>query len=834
MPNFNTHWLVAISCIESGGLPDFIRSGFEKYCVLTVKYKNKILKDINAVDDIESYRKFIKSGIDDALNEYNEDLTAPENHDDITCFSAYMLGACGPDFWMVASKPRWWCIIPDFGEYHFDLGHYNRTHRQFQVAITRWRDDKSLSPLQIKVEQAYFYGMATHIAADLVIHQLVNVYAGAYNHLKKKWKNEHGLNPKGTEEKEPLFVKLWNTHNKVEQYWDSYIRYRYLGDVCPVFDKGDGKARDETAWATPLGFPTVESLCDGLEKQMQRHMKHPVQNQDPDDIHAFNQKAHALRFLKKALMKDRNKIRIEQPFIFPRIFCDRVTKSTGAPVKPFLYDIVVDKEKGAYEDDIIFKKAKKEAEHFQMKAGKVNKEMTFNEEKKLAYFGTDINLSEALPNTSFTFLNYLACPNLERVRTYGWNDFFHTQALRPFFKAALPAANRFVHDLREGIKKKDPNGIGILGNFWNLDTGLGISVVRQHSDTSNEIITDLRFIHVTEKVNGARTAYGKDTAYVKGMGSMPMGGQAETRAFETVRADPFDSLERVFEPDSNRDNNRYLHRLSLSSGQMISLPQCDMASFFTDRKECANDVKLVPTEKNADAGQTVLRHRDIKHRLSLHIKMPVAELAESDNLCFYLYNDSAIKMKSAADEVKAGDWLGKSRLIDYVETKNLPSNDLGFSRKNGLCFFETSLLMNLEPSKNYTREVAKGIWNNVIDYENKKDIYSRNYAVGTGRTEVLAYCDEGVFQGKRHFKVRKKHFPTEQVFFSVYPLVKTADGCFDMLSKERVREKDMKRIKRIESLGFVKIVLFYELSRKGAAQLHECLIDGIPVQVKDA
>jgi len=42
--------------------------------------------------------------------------------------------------------------------------------------------------------------MATHVAADLVVHQLVNVMAGAYNLLEEDiaylfgntWVNEHG------------------------------------------------------------------------------------------------------------------------------------------------------------------------------------------------------------------------------------------------------------------------------------------------------------------------------------------------------------------------------------------------------------------------------------------------------------------------------------------------------------------------------------------------------------------------------------------------------------------------------------------------------------------
>jgi hypothetical protein len=64
-----------------------------------------------------------------------------------------------------------------------------------------------------------------------VVHQLVNISAGAYTLLEKwrvifpdkAWQNEDWTIGS-------LGKNIWNTHNKIEHYWDTYVRYRYLGD----------------------------------------------------------------------------------------------------------------------------------------------------------------------------------------------------------------------------------------------------------------------------------------------------------------------------------------------------------------------------------------------------------------------------------------------------------------------------------------------------------------------------------------------------------------------------------------------------------------------------
>jgi hypothetical protein len=244
MPNFNTHWLVAREAI--GGTPKCVQDGYQLYTDVGRAFSKNVRARMAAVSTPEDAARFGKT-VEALAEKVHSDLM---KSDEVTCFSAYMCGACGPDFWTL---PQLWQPVT-LGEHHFDLGHYNRTHRQFFVSVDRLKGtDKST--LQAKVEMAYFLGMATHVAADLVIHQLVNRSAGAYNLLEKNWMNEQGHSP----------APIWSTHNKVEHYWDSYVRLRYLGDFGPVFaeEKSDkprrrpGKLDQRIA---PLNLPVIEKL----------------------------------------------------------------------------------------------------------------------------------------------------------------------------------------------------------------------------------------------------------------------------------------------------------------------------------------------------------------------------------------------------------------------------------------------------------------------------------------------------------------------------------------------------------------------------------------------
>lgn len=859
MPNFNTHWLAAIRCIESSDkLPEGIKNGYEKYCTLTGVYKKRLTSAINAVVNPETHKEFTSSeedlGLNLLLNNYNIDLNKPENRDPITLFSAYMLGACGPDFWTLpSSKRERRKLEPDVASFHFDLGHYNRTHQQFIVAIKHWRK-KDKNSFQVKVEQAYFYGMATHIATDCVVHQLVNVYAGAYHLLvKSNWKNEHDTLSR--------LYHPWNTHNKVEHFWDSYIRYRYLGDISRVFDD----ASLENDPMTPLGFPTVEELIDRYEGDISRVFDDAVLEIDPmmtplgfptvekfidnlmkertqliknTDVTRFSEEEKKKHYKKiemkehladKTLRKDKVKFKIEQAFNFPRIFCDRVIQGQ---IKPFLYDIIVENT-GAYEPHNLFPAAIAEKKSFQMEGPLVKGKQTHNENKKLAYFSSGRNTDASVRGTSFNFLNYYVCPNLERVRKFGGNVFYHTQALKHFIDSAVTVGNAFISDLAGGINSTTRDiSIVNLGKFWNLDTGLGVEVKNLPSDTRYEVITELNFIHVTEAVRRSKITYvkEKDPGYLNGKTVITkIRSQEDVRAFKTYKGGPFKSPKAIFEGSACLSAHRYLDRINLYPKEgHIPLSDCTIENFFSIPKETKNNPQPVPTEKNKKNGN-VLQAQDIKHRLTLNMRVPIAEVADHEKLGFYVHNDSS---RSAEKQRTPDEWMKSATVIDYTKTEDKNHTQGRFLRNDGLCVFNTRFLMNLDRKRALKRLIEKGKWNNAIKMDPGKPSYGINFSVSTGRENVLHPKSGGQFNARADFGIYNDVSPTDQTFFTLYRLVQTKDGCFDMVSRKSVGKTDLQDIKRIDALGFVKIVLFYQLTNKGALQATECLIDGLPVKVE--
>lgn len=913
MPNFNTHWLVAIKCIESSNyLPDDIKDGFEKYCTLTASFKKQLTSAINAIINPEMHKEFVKSsskkdsGLDGMIKDYNDNITKPENHDPITIFSAYMLGACGPDFWTVTSpKKNPANLEPDTAGTHFDLGHYNRSHQQFLVAIERWRDNEfktgenKLSEFQMKVEQAYFYGMATHIATDCVVHQLVNVSAGAYHLLKNKnWYDEQCKLLKV-----PI-LRIWNAHNKVEHFWDSYIRYRYLGDINAIWP-----FKEKDPLMTPLDFPTTEKFIADLTADLDVLKAEKTKQSD---------KIKAKEKLIKSLKEDEVKVKIEKAFIFPRIFCDRVIikdddkekKKTAKkePIKPFLYDIVVNKKKGAYKEDIIFPAAMTEKESPQMQGPPdVDGNPTFNENKKLAFFADTLNKEIDWRGISFNYLNYCTCPNLDQLLPYYWDDFYHTEALKPFVDSAVKVGKAFINDLSSGITSKSrelsSTDLGNLGKFWNLDTGHGIEVKNRPSHTRYEVITELKFFHISEAIPHKYVDYKESPNYLEKTTVLPtdkipevQAFKTETLAFDTYDGHVFDSINKVVEKGAER----YLGQIKLKSSKDPASAHCNIDSFFKDTQSTETNPTEVSTKKVNEIN--VIRSDDIKHRLNLlmtvpipyHSQQPAAKVqmlnvkehqpvrnpSYRGELGFYLWNDDKAKLdaKARQDAIKAQKeakakqardeelkslgispddneakqetsdgismetWLQDySKVITFFTAKTMGSKPGRYKRSGDLCVFESRLLINLEHDIKDTRKISVTDWNNVINFDDHKDKqYSRNYCVGTGRQNVLYPVKRGSFKGMEHFKKLGDVSPTEQVFFSLYLLVKTKEKTgedtwkyvwFDMMTKEFVPEADLEKIKKIDTLGFVKIVLFYELNNTGAAQVKECYIDGLKVNV---
>jgi len=177
----------------------------------------------------------------------------------------------------------------------------------------------------------------------------------------------------------------------------------------------------------------------------------------------------------------------------------------------------------------------------------------------------------------------------------------------------------------------------------------------------------------------------------------------------------------------------------------------------------------------------------------------------------------------------------KGVVLDFAETPE--------EVRNGLQLFSTRVLLGFDTDPELKRVTALGTWNNVV----AKHEVGRNLAVATGRRLVLhptvapseiptqgGKSTGEPFDPERQYEYYSDPSPTEQVFFTVYPLVTTRDGIWDVFAKKKVEEKQFEQLKAIDSVGFVKIVLMYALTGRGALQLDRCWIDGVPVTVERA
>jgi Zinc dependent phospholipase C len=865
VPCFHTHWLVALHAIPAE--PKYIVNGYRAYTKRTLAFRKALVDALPEKD--------FKGSMTSALLQWEKDIRTDDKDGSVTCFSAYMLGACGPDFWMSPSEPktRKWStggakVLPSFAHLHFDLGHYNRTHHQFEVSIEKVGGAGKNDP-QSQAHRSYFLGMATHIAADLVIHQLVNVTAGAYNLLEnrddskhdKVWENENGY----------LTVNIWNTHNKVEQYWDTYVRYRYLGDHGPFWPEkpvsDDLKTPgpwDDQVWLSlnPLGFPTVEGLiheargqirameervkaAEGQNQQSTRHqvgrffhvVDDPVAEQRDANIKSLKTTLDYLKHSLKVLEKnaDETRFAVEKPLMFPWLFADRVLNDDD-PMMPFIYNVVVDKKTGAYPEAETFPAAKVEAESPQMLSNPEKDDKNYAEWQKLAWFASKQN--KTTDSTTFNYLTFIVGPSVEQTRTNGRNVFYDYQALGPFVASAVVAAGKFVTELATAYKNGKPvsaaqtpsgsvpDGLGNLGRFWNLDTGLGLRVKQVASNTDHESVTLLDFVHVFEELRTPTLQYkrsepylapwqrgNKDPVQKKGMHY----SFTKAQAFKTYAHKPFADIQSVCEDK----NDQYLEQI------LVEKPDPPPAK--------ATLVKTAATK-----AENKLVQDKIKNRLTLCLRTAIADLkvpnainptgktADCEEVALFLYGDKTFSAQATTEETRK--WLeDTAKVLDYREQP--------VEMKRGLQVFTTRLLVNTKKetatdAEKVEREIAKGKWNNVVPYKTKKDDYGRNFAISTGRKFVLHPIDSGNFNPFTDFAYYDTISPTEQVFFTLYPLVKEdGDKYFDVFSKQLVPSTKLDEIKKIDDCGVVKLVLIYERTEGVGLNLKECYIDGLKAPV---
>ncbi len=824
MPNFITHWLVAIRSQDK--VTKDIQNGYKIYlalakelCILLDKSK-KDSKTISIISDL--FRKKVKEN---------------SAYDDMTCFSAYMLGACGPDFWTLPTDSG--KVVPDTAGIHFDLGHYNRTHAQFICFlkdVVWWREAK-LPWLDQKVRLAYFLGMASHIATDLVVHQLVNVSAGAYNLLDHNWENEHGRD---------YTINLWTTHNKVEHYWDSYLRYRYFGNYGPVFRDHHGKPLDTEDWFQPLGFPLTETILTDMIESGRLHV-------------GFGETLPA------KIGRHLPHMDIEMCFNLPRIFCDRVVKTNE--IKPFIYKYIVDKTFGAYPKESVFDQADAESKHSQF-YNPTTKE--HDETNKLSFFSTDLNKHpesgnlEDVPMCSHNFLTYFVCPRLKHLQKYGHNVFYDLGALKHFLSAAIQASRRFMDKLldafHEAENHSDPweehePGIGCLGGFWNLDTGTGIEISNPTSDTANEVITKIKLNHIFESTGRLGLGYNlRNYDYLTGKPNATYSNPTNQPAFETYLPDkPHKNIFAVTESDPDK----YLQSIRLEHPEDV--PDTDMTidDFFTNRSVNPYKTAICKTFSLIEKENVLVVH-NLKSRLNLQIEAAIADLDFGEELGFYFLGDDqpkttdGVKHKEAnipivqyqKIEKRCRQWLTNhkkiaphtSQCLDFItaqqDQNRLETNGvLRFERDElGLGRFYTNYFINLDKNIKAERKLGDA-WNNVIDFNRHKTHYGRNYAIATGRRFVLKPKGDGNFWADSDFGTYQNVSPTDHIFITLIALVKSGNDCYDLISKEPVDKNTLDALTKIECSGFVKIILFYTLGGKGALQVDQCYIDGMRIEV---
>ena len=839
MPNFQTHWVVAWEALKVLDGP--AAEGRKKYETAGQTLTDELRSIVEGARS-ERLVKKVRDDFKAARETWQGDLSKGESLHATSCFSAFMLGAVGPDFWMVPSNVTGIGLLnAAFGKAasYFNLGHYNRTHQQFRRSIAAV-GGKSRTE-QLELEQAYFCGMATHLAADLFIHQFVNVTAGAYNLLQENyWKNEHG----GAKH---LPVHVWNMHNKVEQYLDSYMRYRFFGDLDQVFrpeDDLDWFTGNEPGGFQPMGLPLIERLRASAEQ--------------------LGLEGAPLEHLRKVLWDEDTRVLVERPLIFPAFFVDRlVNGGKGGVPKPFVYQRVVSRENGAYTPEEVRADLLKEATGLHMGV------FDPSEVKRARYFSGRRN-DDVSPD-AWNYLVYRAAPSLERLRgrsegglVNGCNRFYDLKAMRHFGARAVELARTFVRELQGAYRSGDDQALKILARFWNLDTGLGLEVQGIPSDIGNEVITRLDFLHVLdERVQGkpAQLGYTRsespaELAYLSKREADPEAhSKVETRAFPAVRAErvggPRDIVERSGESFLDRI------RVGAEGASSPSLLSESLEEFFSVKPDARSRAFEVETAHFSERNE--LHAQEMAHRLTLELRIAVPDYGEAadrktaDEPAMFFYCDQALGIDEAA-KAETLEWLEgkagkKGKTCQLVDFSTAPDGEGALRR------YTARILVNLEAGEDPTtqekldpeqplREVDQGKWNNVVPWGPNKRFYGRNFAIGTGRRFVLNARDkagalfedppEGERDGNLFYFDRP--YPTEHVFLTIYPLVRARDGkVYDAFSKEPVESKKFQdELKKVWGVGWVKVVLLYVLGSGGCAQLDKCLVDGLVTPVRVA
>ncbi len=132
-------------------------------------------------------------------------------------------GATGPDLFLIPDDS--WDAMGDIdGITLSDFMHYNKVsgfaiwmldRLKKRLAASTNADYKS----RLNNQLAYCLGYISHVAADVMVHPLVNTMAGAYpTNPAQQFENSEGSNG----------INIWKLHHKVEHYQDSYTRSQFF------------------------------------------------------------------------------------------------------------------------------------------------------------------------------------------------------------------------------------------------------------------------------------------------------------------------------------------------------------------------------------------------------------------------------------------------------------------------------------------------------------------------------------------------------------------------------------------------------------------------------
>lgn len=392
--------------------------------------------------------------LDAAVKKYRKTLLDTEN---IAIFSAFAAGAVGPDLWTIpgssidALAP--WSKMID-GSWYFDMGHYNSSH--VFPAYTLWQIKSnygSWKTLQRKYRTAYILGFISHICTDIVVHPLVNVFAGAYHQqTQAAWEFERS----------PIPTKKWNDHNKIEHFWDGVVRY--------------------------LCFEGYHSSLPAAAKQ--------IRGKDfgqSNDWNFPNYTDYWSKVLDSTIddLSDKDELLLDVSTSLAGPFGQCYDVSGERKVEPFIREYFYD----SYDkvDDYISKKHE----------GSLHPGTVKDEIKKLEFF-----YLEYKPLWLSTQQMYLGwnLPSITDTFSKG-EKFYELSALGQYLQMAIKLGTSYIQKSLDYIKNGTENDLLFLHN-WNLDLGHAIRV-KELADGTDPTATvpvciDLVNVYDDEALQGMR------------------------------------------------------------------------------------------------------------------------------------------------------------------------------------------------------------------------------------------------------------------------------------------------------------------------------------------